>query len=477
MPVSQDETALSRGRLPSYVRRQAVHLLSLLLSNKATISRSHTRLCMVSPRLLFLHAMYNHHRSTSLLISTIFRAFYEHFYSFDMFVRPTVLFEQPPLLDPVAELPSSEFYEMCGFWPGQFQEISDNLLLIPERIACPRTRCTAPKQLAIFVMLRRWKKADKWEDVARLMRRGRVWCINISRQIFSLISQHYRRLVQVLDYHRIIPLLEEWSDTMVLYSGCCRDVLFFTDGKPWKMAKPGRGDTADALVRAAGGDDVNLLQQAYYNGHYGFSGAKVQHVLQADGMCYSFTCPLRRHDAMVLHESSMLTMLSVLYVDNDPLRPVKCVTDKAYGRTRHLRPLHTSLELRLMNPNERAEAEEEDARNKGPRNGVEMSFNNIVRKFTHTDYFPKHRILQDGRSNWPYLRTLWDLQVLFFNLFTCAEGIGNPVNGMFGISPPTVAEYLFSANNDLLIPLVAVQGEDDNFGAEPDGNRLYYHVV
>jgi hypothetical protein len=31
-----------------------------------------------------------------------------------------------------------------------------------------------------------------------------------------------------------------------------------------------------------------------------------------------------------------------------------------------------------MNPNERALAEEEDARNKGPRTGVEMSFNNIV---------------------------------------------------------------------------------------------------
>ncbi len=72
---------------------------------------------------------------------------------------------------------------------------------------------------------------------------------------------------------------------------------------------------------------------------------------------------------------------------------------------------------------------------------------------------------------------MWDLQVLYFDLFTCAEGIGNPVNGMFGISPPTVAEYLFSATNDLLIPLVAVQGEDDNFGPEPDGNRLYYHVV
>jgi hypothetical protein len=72
---------------------------------------------------------------------------------------------------------------------------------------------------------------------------------------------------------------------------------------------------------------------------------------------------------------------------------------------------------------------------------------------------------------------VWDLQVLFFNLFICAERIGNPLNGMFGTSPRTVAEYLFSANNDLLIPLVTVQGEDDNFGPEPDGNHLYYHVV
>jgi hypothetical protein len=75
------------------------------------------------------------------------------------------------------------------------------------------------------------------------------------------------------------------------------------------------------------------VQRSYYNGHYGFAGAKVQHVLQADGMCYSFTCPLRRHDAMVLCESSMLTMLSVMYVNDDPLRPVKCVTDKSSSTT------------------------------------------------------------------------------------------------------------------------------------------------
>jgi hypothetical protein len=208
----------------------------------------------------------------------------------------------------------------------------------------------------------------KQEDVSCVMRRGCVWCIKIYRSVFSLLSQHYRKLVQVLDYRRIIPLLEEWSESMVHNTGCSPDVLFFSNGKPWKVAKPGNGDAADALIRAAGGDQVNLIQQAFtmvimvllvpkYSiscKQMGFvtaslvhcvgmmpwyfknPPAKVQHILQADGICYSFTCPLRRHDAMVLQESSMRTMLSVLYVNNNHNRPAKSVTDKAYGRTQLL---------------------------------------------------------------------------------------------------------------------------------------------
>jgi len=37
---------------------------------------------------------------------------------------------------------------------------------------------------------------------------------------------------------------------------------------------------------------------------------------------------------------------------------------------------------------------------------------------------------------------------------------------MFGIAPPTVAEYLFSANNNCLIPMPVQDGEDDNFGVD-----------
>lgn len=62
---------------------------------------------------------------------------------------------------------------------------------------------------------------------------------------------------------------------------------------------------------------------------------------------------------------------------------MKCVTDKVYGRTRHLWPLHAALELHLMGPEEQEAVEEDDAWNKGPRNSVEMTFN-MVQKFTHT---------------------------------------------------------------------------------------------
>jgi hypothetical protein len=54
--------------------------------------------------------------------------------------------------------------------------------------------------------------------------------------------------------------------------------------------------------------------------------------------------------------------------------------------------------------------------------------------------------------------------------------MGNPINGMFGILPPTVEEYLYSANNNLLIPLLAAPDGDDNFREQADENRLYYHL-
>jgi len=76
--------------------------------------------------------------------------------------------------NPVDEFSFYGFYQECGFWPSQFQEVIDNLILLPDIIVCQRTRVRATKSLAIFLMLHRWKKADKWEDVVQTVHRGHV---------------------------------------------------------------------------------------------------------------------------------------------------------------------------------------------------------------------------------------------------------------------------------------------------------------
>jgi len=137
----------------------------------------------------------------------------------------------------------------------------------------------------------------------------------------------------------------------------------------------------------------------------------------------------------------MIMQLSVLFANDDPTRPVKTVTDKAYGRTLHFHPFHTDAELRMMNPHLCAVTEALDKSNKKARLGVEGSFMNQVTKFKLVDYFKKHKIFQNGRSRWSELRCLWDLQAFMFNLFTCSENCVSPVTGTLGVPPPTVAEY------------------------------------
>ena len=127
-----------------------------------------------------------------------------------------------------------------------------------------------------------------------------------------MISRGYWQCVRVIDYRHIVPCFSEWSETVHLHAGCERDVLFWTDGKPRKFSHPGTGEAAQNFAAVVGMEDVNLVQQAFYSRHYHFHGAKVQHVVEANGMMYSLSCPLRRHEAVVLQESAMLVMFSVL---------------------------------------------------------------------------------------------------------------------------------------------------------------------
>jgi hypothetical protein len=86
---------------------------------------------------------------------------------------------------------------MIGFWPEQVQEICLELRLLPDVIHCRRSGCKAGKEMAIFLLLRRWHIAGKRELVSKDMQQQRSWCILIYHEIFQLLAQYYRKCVRV----------------------------------------------------------------------------------------------------------------------------------------------------------------------------------------------------------------------------------------------------------------------------------------
>ena len=391
-----NDTAWSRGRIPA-------HEVSLLKKIILHEREDEERLMATRSRYRKAGLPYKYWKCReNIALSTIQTCLIKHCTSYDKVTRPAALHGRPPMTQPLQELTPYKFYYLVGFWPEQFRTICECLTLLPERIRT-HSRCIATREEGLFLLLLRWKHVASWENAANEMRRGRSWCITIYRAFFALCAKHYRKCVKIIDYRRILPLLESWSATLQAHIGASPDTAFFADGKPWKMSRPGTGQAAKHFARVAGVNDVNLVQRAYYNGHYRFHGAKVQHVVEADSIIYSFVCPIRRHDSAVLRLSSMLLQLSCLYVNGDPNRPAKTILDKAYGRTPHFRPLHTQAELDLMQPDARVAAIFEDKQNRKPRMSTEHSFNLICSKFCHTDYFRYHRILQQGKSNWKYM--------------------------------------------------------------------------
>ncbi len=218
MPVSENETALSRGQVPTYMRRQLNDLLAVMLQPNASCNRNSILLTTLNDEDICLH-IHRHRRRHRKMVTSLFNMMHNHFTSYDMVMRPTVLFRNPPMANPVDELTSYNFYHYSGFWPDQFTEICENLILIPDVVICERTRCSAKKKLALFLLLWQWNKADTWDNVTGLLHCGRCWCIQIYQKMFSLLKRHYRRCVQVLDFQQIIPLFSKWSDQIAWHSG------------------------------------------------------------------------------------------------------------------------------------------------------------------------------------------------------------------------------------------------------------------
>ena len=61
----------------------------------------------------------------------------------------------------------------------------------------------------------------------------------------------------------------------------------------------------------------------------------------------------------------------------------------------------------------------------------------------------KFCLLNSAGVAWEYTQSIWHVEVLFANLHTCLYG--SQVTGFLGVEPPTVYEYLYSANNGFMV--------------------------
>jgi hypothetical protein len=72
--------------------------------------------------LLFLRQHYN-----SLLLSSLFNAIHQYFYSYDMYERLITIFPNLPLDNPVEEFSAASFFQLPGFSLCRFEEYCTNL--------------------------------------------------------------------------------------------------------------------------------------------------------------------------------------------------------------------------------------------------------------------------------------------------------------------------------------------------------------
>ena len=166
--VSEHLSAFDRGRIPAHHMWQVRESLDMLVQLQTDDGKCRKRMLEAGAPLELLSCCYR--KSLNDMVTSNFVLLTNHYMSYDMWSRPYRVYDLPSVDNIYEQFSSHRFYELTGFWPVQVQEICQNLSLIGDTIVCQSTRCTAPKDLAVFVLLCCWHIAGTWELVAADMR-------------------------------------------------------------------------------------------------------------------------------------------------------------------------------------------------------------------------------------------------------------------------------------------------------------------
>ena len=160
--VTEDDTAITRGRIPPHDFNIQMEMSKYVASRIVPKLKMRRLLRRVRLPYRILKKLSGHE-----LYMEISTAIHNHYYSYNKLSRPVPNYDRDKMEEPWVELNEYIFFESFGYYKGQFIEIINNLVLLPDKIEAYGSRATAPTPMALCIMLRRWRVADTWEKVSR----------------------------------------------------------------------------------------------------------------------------------------------------------------------------------------------------------------------------------------------------------------------------------------------------------------------
>lgn len=272
----------------------------------------------------------------------------------------------------------------------------------------------------------------------------------------ALLMHHYRVLVKNIDYNYVHDRISDWAD-LLEDNGCSERVGGSLDGKAWSWSRMGSdSDGAEAFTEFMQQNGhpayrANWLQMAFYNGHYRAHGAKIQHLVLANGMVHAFPFSVRMHDYRGFCESPLEWQVQLLEYKHGPgaTQPIRILCDQAYASNEHLLPFTPTATLRSQSVAQAAANRAIDEANEPFRIQVENTYSKMTTLWPFLDYKRLHQLVKAGKLDFEAVTDRWMAAVLFTNIHTCF--FGSQVTSGFRVEPPTVREYLHSTNTGQMV--------------------------
>ncbi|XP_030842389.1 uncharacterized protein LOC115924448 [Strongylocentrotus purpuratus] len=263
---------------------------------------------------------------------------------------------------------------------------------------------------ALCLGLQRYAYPCRYGDLVKDYRRPVPQLCLAFNWVTNFIFDAHKHRLTTLEQHWLAPQqLRIYADVIHQKGAPLNNCWGFIDGTVRPICRPGEH------------------QRVAYNGHKRVHSLKYQSVTSPNGMIANLYGPVegRRHDAYLLRESGLLTMLeggshdaegNLLCIYGDPAYPVRPQLQAPFP-TANITPEQAAFNRAMSKV----------------RITVEWSFGDVINFFKYTDFKKSQKILLSSCAK------MYMVSAILTNAHTCIYG--NNTSSYFELQPPSLDEY------------------------------------